>query len=338
MRVLVTGADGFVGQHLVADLLDRGWKVCGSTLDLPPVRSTLSPEQIGSVDWKAADVRDHEALFRVIAATRPDRIFHLAGFASGALARERTADAVTLNAGGTVNLCEAVLAAREAISDFDPRILVMGSGDAYGDAAREESLLEEDMALRPVSTYGLSKAAQELAAHTYRRAHGLRILVARSFSLVGPGQEPPFVVPEFCTQVASIACTSAEPVLHVGNLNVARDFTDVRDGVRALGRVMELDEPRAAYNIASGHPVRIGTILDWILDEAGVEADVRVDSSRVRGEELACVAGDTSLLRADTGWAPEHRVEDTVREVYRWIAGRFERQLGTSVVEEARNP
>ncbi len=320
MRALVTGADGFVGQHLVVELLDRDCEVTASTLSLPPSRSTLTSEQITSVDWKAADVRDHNALFRMISATLPDHIYHLAGFSSGALARENAGEAVTVNVGGTVNLCEAVFRVREEFPGFDPRILVMGSGDAYGDAARDGKPLVEDMALRPVSAYGLSKAAQELAAHTYRRAYGLRLMVVRGFSLVGPGQEPPFVVPEFCTQVAAIAQGRAEAV-HVGNLEVARDFTDVRDGVRALRLVMELDDPRAAYNVASGTPVRIGSILEWILDEAGVEAEVRVETARVREEELTTVVGVADVLRDDTGWAPARPVEETVREVYRWIAG-----------------
>lgn len=325
MRVLITGADGFVGQHLVAELLEHGFTISAATLDLPPIRSTLTPAQSSAVDWKAADVRDHDALFRLISATLPERIYHLAGFASGALARAQAADAVTVNVGGTVNLCEAVVAAREDFPEFDPRILVMGSGDSYGDAARETALLTEQMPLRPVSAYGLSKAAQELAAHTYRRAHGLQVFVARGFSLIGPGQEPPFVVPDFCSQVASISAGRSEPVLRVGNLHIERDFTDVRDGVRALRLMMDLEDARAAYNVASGEPVRIASLLEWILDEAGVRAEIRVDPSRLRREEVARVGGDASLLRAETGWVPERRVEETVREVYRWTAGRFHR-------------
>ena len=325
MGVLITGADGFVGQHLVAELLEHEFVVSAATLNLPPTRSTLTAEHSSSVDWKAADVRDHHALFRLISATLPERIYHLAGFASGALARDQASDAVTVNVGGTVNLFEAVVAVREEFPEFDPRILVMGSGDSYGDAARETSLLSEQMPLRPVSAYGLSKAAQELAAHTYRRAHGLQIRVARGFSLVGPGQEPPFVVPDFCMQVAAIADGRSEPVLRVGNLQIERDFTDVRDGVRALRLMMDLEDARAAYNIASGKAIRIGSLLDWILSEAGVKAEIRVDPARLRREEMARVAGDATLLRAETGWAPARDVEETVREVYRWITARFKR-------------
>ncbi|MCL7972766.1 MAG: GDP-mannose 4,6-dehydratase [marine benthic group bacterium] len=323
MKALVTGADGFVGQHLVAELLDHGVDVSASVLDLPPSRSTLSVEQMALVEWKAADVLDQDALVRVVAAAMPDQIYHLAGFASGALARQFASDAVHINAGGTVNLCEAVLAVRENKPDFDPRILVMGSADAYGDAARGGDPITEDMSLRPVSVYGLSKAGQELAAHTYRRAHGLRVLVARGFNLVGPGQEPPFVVPEFAVQLARISAGELEPVVAVGNLEVRRDFTDVRDGVRAFRMLMDLDAPGAAYNVASGEAIRIGSLLDWIIDEAGVEVEIEVTSSRVRREELDVVVGDSTRLREATGWKPGHDIEASVRETYRWMKGRF---------------
>ena len=332
MKALVTGADGFVGQHLIAELLDQGFSVAASALDLPPSRSTLTSEQIAAVDWKAADVRDRDALVRLVAAAMPDRIYHLAGFASGALAREFAADAVHINVGGTVNLCEAVVAVREQEAEFDPRILVMGSCDAYGDAARDGVPLSEDMSLRPVSAYGLSKASQELAAHTYRRAHGLRILAVRGFNLVGPGQEPPFVVPEFAVQVARIALGEMEPLVRVGNLDVERDFTDVRDGVKALRLLMELDTPGAAYNVASGRTIRIGTILGWIVDEADVEVEIEVAPGRVRREELAAVAGDSTRIREDTGWVPVRDVEASVRETYRWIRKRFGRTEYTSPV------
>lgn len=327
MRVLVTGADGFVGEHLVAELLDAGHEVSASTLTLPPTRDTLTIEQVSAADWKAADVRDHDALYRLIAAIRPDQIYHLAGFASGAMAREHASEALSVNAGGTVNLCEAVGALREEFPDFDPRILVMGSGDAYGDAAGEDVPLNEHMRLRPVSAYGLSKAAQELAAHTYRRARGLRLLVVRSFNLVGPGQAPNFVVPDFCTQVAEMASgRNRDRVLHVGNLDVERDFTDVRDGVRAFRLAMELDEPAAAYNVASGTAIPIRRLLEWILDEAGVEPEIVSDADRRRRAEVPRIRGDAGLIRRDTGWVPKRSIEASVREVYRWVARRYVRQ------------
>lgn len=323
MRALVTGADGFVGQHLIAELLGHEHSVAGCVLDLPPCRTTLAPEQVSSVEWKAADVRDYDALYRVVAATRPDSIYHLAGFSSSIMATRHPSDAVHVNTGGTVNLCEAVLAMRDSDPAFDPRIMVMGSSVAYGDAALGDRPVGEDMPLRPVSVYGLSKAGQELAAHTYRRSHGLKVFAVRAFHLIGPGQEPPFVVPDFCAQAAQIAAGDTEPVMHVGNLDVERDLTDVRDAVRALRLLMEAESPRAAYNVASGRGVRIRDVLGWIVDEAGIAVDIVVSGDRVRPAEPRTVVGDSGWLRADTGWEPYHDLEETVRETYRWVHSRF---------------
>lgn len=320
MRTLVTGADGFVGEHLLSFLLERGENLSASALTLPPTRTVLSSSQMAAVDWKAADVRNHDALFRVLAAVQPDRIYHLAGFASGAMARQQAEVAMRVNAGGTVNLCEAVLTVREEFPDFDPRILVMGSGDAYGDAGRAGEPLTEDLMLRPVTVYGLSKACQELAAHTYRRANDVRAVVSRGFNLIGPGQQPHFVVPDFCQQVAAIARGDRPPRMKVGNLRVERDFTDVRDAIRAFVGVMELDEPDAAYNVCSGRALPIRRILDWIVDEAGVEVEIEVEPERVREEEVQRILGDPARLREQIGWRPERDVEATVREVYRSVA------------------
>lgn len=317
MRSLVTGADGFVGEHLLKHLLEQGDEVSASALTLPPTRSTLSPSQMAAVEWKSADVRDHDALFRVLAAVQPDRIYHLAGFSSGALARQQAEVAMRINAGGTVNLCEAVLSVREEFPEFDPRILVMGSGDAYGDAGDPGAALSEDLMLRPVTVYGLSKACQELTAHTYRRSNGIRTVVSRGFNLIGPGQQPHFVVPDFCMQVAAIARGERPPRMRVGNLEVERDFTDVRDAVRAFSDVMSLDEPEAAYNVCSGTAIPVRKILEWILDEADVDVEVEVDPERIREEEVERIVGDPTRIREHTGWSPRHDVEGTVREVYR---------------------
>ena len=321
MRTLVTGADGFVGEHLLKLLLEEGAEVSASALTLPPTRSTLSPSQMAAVEWKAADVRDHDALFRVLAAVQPERIYHLAGFSSGALARQQAESALRVNAGGTVNLCEAVLSVREEFPAFDPRILIMGSGDAYGDAGTPGEPMREDLMLRPLTVYGLSKACQELAAHTYRRASRVRTVVSRGFNLIGPGQQRHFVVPDFSLQVAAVARGERPPEIRVGNLDVERDFTDVRDGVRAFTMIMDLEEPEAAYNVCSGRTVTIRQILEWIQDEAGVELEVEVDPEKVREEEAPRLVGDPTRLREQTGWKPRHPIEETVREVYRSVAG-----------------
>lgn len=319
-KVLVTGGDGFVGEHLIAHLLDHDCRVAASALSLPPDRDTLSPKQVEAVEWKVADVLDHDALYRLVAAVRPDHIYHLAGVSSGARARERSEEALRTNAGGTVHLCEAILAARKDFPDLDPRILVMGSGDAYGESAADGTPVSEEAPLRPVTPYGLSKACQETVAHTYRRSHGLRTVVVRPFNLVGSGQKAGFVVPDISAQVVAVTARKAEPEIQVGEVDVERDFTDVRDAVRALRLIVELPEPAEVYNVCSGAPLPVRKILEWIVDEAGVEVEVEVDPAKVRSEELPRIVGDPGRVKEDTGWRPEHDIEETVRSTYRWAA------------------
>jgi GDP-4-dehydro-6-deoxy-D-mannose reductase len=317
MRTLVTGGDGFVGQYLIRELLASGADLSASVQRLPPRPSVLDRSELGAVRWKQADVLDPDSLFRLIGAELPDTIFHLAGFASGALARRDPVAALSTNGGGTLNLCMAVLRVRDDSDGYRPRLIVMGSGDVYGDTPAAS--LSETMPARPVTPYGLSKACQEIVALSFRRSDELEAVVARSFNLVGPGQGWHFAVPDFSRQIAGIARAGAEPVLEVGNLLVERDFTGVRDAVRGLRAIAGLDAPRPLYNVCSGRPTSIRQLVDWIVDEAGVDIELRVAEDRVRPEENERIVGDPSLLRQDAGWEPRQDLEQCVREVYRWV-------------------
>lgn len=333
MSVLVTGGDGFVGQYLLRELLAAGADVVASVQRLPPRPSILERQEVDAATWKQAEVLDADTLFRLVASERPDLIIHLAGFSSGALARRAPGEALSLNAEGTLNLCASVGRVREEFADYSPRILVMGSGDAYGSHTSEP--LSEEMTLRPNSPYGLSKACQEQVAHAFRRSHQLDTVVARSFNLVGPGQAPHFAVPDFSLHVAAIAAGDVEPLLEVGNLDVERDFTDVRDAVRGLRVISQLETPSRAYNVCSGRAVSIRQLVEWILDEAEVEVEIRVVAERVRAEESPRIVGDPRLLERDTGWKPRRDLEDSVRSVYRWARATREKggRTGTERLE-----
>lgn len=294
---------------------------------LPPRPSILERREVDAASWKQADILDAGSLFRLVASEKPDPIVHLAGFSSGALARRAPGEALALNAGGTLNLCVAVGRVRDEFPDYSPRILVMGSGDAYGSSSGDP--LSEGTPLRPDSPYGLSKACQEEVAHSFRRSHRLDTVVARSFNMVGPGQAAHFAVPDFSLQVAAVAAGEADPVLEVGNLDVERDFTDVRDAVRGLRVIAELEAPKRAYNVCSGRPVSIRQLIEWIVDEADVEVELRVVDDRVRAEESPRKVGDPRLLERDTGWKPRHDLEGSVRGMYRWARAALERSLET---------
>jgi len=326
VRSLVTGGNGFVGRHLIGLLREAGDEVHATTLDEvagrrlagssspadEPARAALEAAQ-----WHRADVLDREALARVVAAARPERVFHLAGFSSGAQAGARATEALRVNAQGTLHLLEALA----ETADPDATVVVAGSADVY--EPRSDSPIEEDTPLGPASPYGASKAAQELVALAVGRSAGMDVRVARLFPLVGPGQAETFVVPSFCRQAARIAEGGAEPLLRVGNLDVERDFTDVRDGASALVALADLDAPRhRTYNVCSGEGVRIGTLLQWVLEEAGIDPRVEPDPERVRPGEPRRVVGSPARLRAETGWRTERDVRGAVADTYRWVASR----------------
>lgn len=327
MRALVTGGDGFVGRHVVERLVEAGAEVHATTLDEVtggrPAAGERSPEEpanagLDAATWHRADVLDRGALARLTAAVRPERVFHLAGFSSAARAGGRAAEALRVNAEGTLHLLETLAETRHPA----PTIVVAGSADVY--ERPSDVPLDEDAPIGPRGAYGASKAAQEIVALAVGRATDMDVRVARLFPLVGPGQSDSFVVPSFCGQAARIAAGTAEPVMMVGNLDVERDFTDVRDGAEAVVRLAELDAPRRrTYNVCSGEAVRIGDVLGWILAEAGIDPTVRTDPERVRTGEPARVVGSPDRLRAETGWRVERDVREAVADTYRWVASRM---------------
>lgn len=325
MRTLVTGGDGFVGQHLISHLLGTSREVAATILAERAADGTLSNAERGAVVWYRADVVDRDSVRAAVERWLPDEVFHLAGFASGAAARERPTEAVRVNVGGTLNTLEAV--ADSAASRF-VTVVVAGSADAYGPPDETGAELTESTPLRPGSAYGGSKAGQERVACAVAAARRLDVRIARLFPLVGPGQSENFVVPSFCRQASRIASGDRPAVLRVGNLDAERDFTHVRDGVRALEALAGLDGPQhTTYNVCSEIGVRIGTVLDWILEEAGVRPTIEVDPARLRPDEPRRIVGSAERLRRETGWRVEHDVREGVRETYHWVRGRPEGDL-----------
>lgn len=315
MRALVTGGDGFVGQHLLAHLLEAGVDSVAMTLGPTPVPGTLTKRERSAVSWHALDVRDGEGLTRFLDGLRPDRIYHLAGYSSRAEALASPTGALAVNAGGTLNLIEAL----DAANLRESRLVVAGSADAYGRGDSE--LIGERTPLRPESVYGATKAAQDVVARGVGRALGIDVRVARSFPLIGPGQREAFVLPSFCRRAHRIARGESEPVLRVGNLDVERDFTDVRDGIRALARLGEIEAPRVrAFNVCSGQGTTVRQLLAWVLITADIDPEIVIDSGLVREGEPTRIVGDPKRLREATGWHVERDLRGAVEDTFQWMA------------------
>lgn len=292
MRALVTGAEGFVGRHLVPRLAAAGYEVTARDLDL--------------------DVSSAAAVSAAVAELRPALIVHLAAIASVAEAARLPELAYRVNFLGTRSVLEA--AARHVP---EARVLLVCSADAYGSSAPGAAPFTEDVPLRPGSPYARTKAAAELLGGAYAQ-RGLDVVCTRSFNHTGPGQGDAFVLPSFARQAAEIAAGRREPRMRVGNLDSVRDFLDVEDVVRAYLALCNRKVASGVYNVASGRGVRIRDALETILRLAEVSPTVEIDPGRFRPADYA--VGDATRLREATGWQPELGLEDTLaRLVADWL-------------------
>ena len=312
-RVLVTGAAGFAGSHLL-DLLERdssieivAWRRPGERL--PTGRS----EHGGQIAWTTLDVRERDAVNAAVADARPVVIYHLAGAAHVGDAWVNTADALAINA-----LCTHYVLDATRRAGSRPRILIPSSAYVYQPS---DDAITEDAPTRPNSPYGLTKLAQEMAGLEAFAEDGIPVLVSRSFNHVGPRQDPSFSTSSFARQIATIEIGKAEPVIFVGNLAARRDLTDVRDTVRAYRTIVERGTPGSIYNVCSGVARPVADVLQGLLRAARVPIDVRVDAARLRPHDTPIVLGDCRRLRGELGWRPEIPFEQTLRDLLDYWRG-----------------
>lgn len=298
MTILVTGAAGFVGRHLLARLTGGAETIVG--WHRPGTAAAAGP----GVHWRAVELLDRDAVAAALDLSRPDEIYHLAGVAhvgdSWAYAEETLAGNVV----GTAHLVDALHQL-----DLRPRIVVTGSATIYKAAAAP---LTEDSALAPNTPYGTSKLAQEMVALAAWREHRLPAVVTRSFNHIGPGQSPAFAAASFARQLAMIEAGQAPPVISVGNLSAARDVTDVRDTVGAYVALMASGRPGVAYNVCSGRAVSVQAILDGLRARVRIPVDVVADPARMRPVDTPLILGSHARLTADTGWTPQFDLDATL--------------------------
>jgi len=307
VRVLVTGAGGFVGGHLVAYLQAEQPEAQVFGLLLP--RGGSSWGSSAGMTALEADLDDPVATAAAVEAVRPDRIVHLAGQSSPQHSWLDPGGTLRTNVMGIVHVLDG---ARRA--GLRPAVLVVGSAEEYGNAPAEELPLRETTPLRPGSPYAVSKAAQAAIAALYGPAGGMKIVVTRTFHHTGPGRGEAFAESSFARQVAEIEAGLRPAQLSVGNLDAVRDFTDVRDVVRAYWLLLERGEA-GVYNVCSGRGRRIRELLDLLLAASATHVEVRVDPERLRASDVPVQVGDPSRLRAATGWEPRIPLAETLRDL-----------------------
>jgi GDP-4-dehydro-6-deoxy-D-mannose reductase len=314
MRVVITGASGFVGRHLVATFAAARSDATLVGLVRP---GTAGPLADGAIETVPCDIEDASAVLRSLERIRPDQIVHLAAQSSPRLSFEDPAGTLRTNLFGLLHLLEGVRRL-----DLGPRILVVGSAEEYGEVDEHDTPIQETAPLRPRSPYAVSKVSQAFLARQYAMSHGLDIVMTRTFHHTGPGRGADFAESSFARQIAEIEAGQRPPVVVVGNVDAVRDFTDVADVCRAYVALLDHGVAGEAYNVCSGRGVRIGDVLDMLRDATSVRPDVRVDPSRLRPSDNPVVIGDPSKLRAATGWAPEIPLRRTLENLLQFWRDR----------------
>jgi GDP-4-dehydro-6-deoxy-D-mannose reductase len=306
VKVLITGIAGFAGSHLAELALREGADVTGTVL--PGAQATNLAALQKDVATIPCDLTEPGAAAAVLRATRPDRVYHLAGASVVGTSWALRADVLHTNLEATYHLCEGLR--RHPVP-----CLVVSSGEVYGAVPEAEQPILESRTLAPLSPYALSKACQELYVGYYARCEGLPLVVVRAFNHVGPRQGPGFVWSDVARQVAEIEQGTGPAVLEIGTTTTRRDFTDVRDMVRAYWLLLARAEPGDTYNAASGTTVSVQEIIEAFLARAARPIEVRQVPQRVRPVDIPVLSGDASRLRTLTGWAPAVPLRQSVEDV-----------------------
>lgn len=301
MHILITGISGFVGRHLATLLKD--YELHGTVFNSKPADSHVRYHHI--------DLRDEDAVRKLIEEVQPQQIYHLAAQSFVPRSFEAPWETLENNIRAQVNLFEAC---RKI--ELYPRVLVVSSAVVYGVVSPHEVPIPENAPLRPNNPYGVSKVAQDMLAFQYHATYNWHIIRARAFNHIGIGQSENFVVPAFATQIARIEANLQEPVLRVGDLSTKRDFSDVRDVVRAYQLLMERGTAGAVYNVATGTSYSIQYLLDQLI-ALSTHNDIRVevDQKALRPSNIPVLEGDPTLLKQATGWQPEFTFEQTLADV-----------------------
>ncbi len=308
-KAFITGINGFVGTHLNNYLLQKGYEVFG----------TVKPDSDhqNSDNLFPVDILDFESLKKAVDLVTPDYIYHLAALASPAQSFQNPSETITNNIGGQVNILEAV----KELKLMNTRVLVVSSAEVYGKVDEKHLPTDEDAPLRPQSPYASSKIAQDFLGLQYFLSQNVQAVRVRPFNHTGPYQAPFFAIPAFAKQIAEIEKGKKEPVLRVGNLDTKRDFTDVRDVVRAYELLMQKGESGEVYNLGSGKSYKIQDVLEILLRHSTAKIIVEKDPELVRPADIPELLCDYTKLHHATGWRPEISLEDSLKDTLEYWRG-----------------
>jgi GDP-4-dehydro-6-deoxy-D-mannose reductase len=321
MRALITGITGFAGSHLAELLLAEHPEV--EVFGTYRWRSRRDNIQLieDKVRLLETDLRDYSSVHTTLEESRPDFIFHLAAQSFVPSSWTGPNETLITNIAGQTNLFEAI-----RTLDLDPVVQIACSSEEYGLVRPEETPIKETNPIRPLSPYAVSKVGQDFLGYQYFQSYGLKAIRTRGFNHTGPRRGDVFVTSNFARQLALIEAGEREPVIRVGNLEAVRDFTDVRDMVRAYWLAVNHATPGEVYNIASGEGITIQELLDRLIALSTAEVTVEVDPERLRPSDVEILVGDSSKFRAETGWEPKIPFEQTLSDTLEYWRDQIARK------------
>lgn len=304
-KVMIIGAAGFVGGYLIDHLKDEmNWEVYATKLEIEKIERK-------DIEIYNLDILEKKEIIELFERIKPDYIFNMAAQSSVSLSWKNPLLTVDININGVINILEAV---RE-IKQYNPKIILIGSSEEYGNVKEDEIPVKEENNLRPGNIYAVTKVCQNMIGKIYSNAYGMDIVNVRAFNHIGPKQAPIFVVSDFCKQVSEIEKGLREPIIYTGNLEAKRDFTDVRDIVRAYSALALNGKRGETYNIGSGRAVSIKKILDIILKNSTKNIEIRRDEKRYRPIDIPIIEADIEKLRKVIDWKPKILLEESVKEI-----------------------
>jgi len=316
-NVLVTGSNGFVAHFLIEEILKSTQNIA-----VYGCSNHKQPSGQHGIEYYECDIADIRSVKRVIADIQPDQVFHLAAISNPREAEQYPHSAYNVNFMGTVNLLESLKSLGKNV-----KILVVGSSECYGASLTQISppnKIKEEHSCEPLNHYGMSKFFAEKVASKYCNFKNLDIFCTRSFNHSGPGQVEGFVIPDFCKQLARIAVGAQTPTVTVGNLNVIRDFLDVRDVVQAYMVIISSGKKGAVYNVCSGEGVTLSRVLDELIRMSGLKnIIIKTDKTIYRKNDVRYIVGDNSKLKK-LGWDRNHSLHDMLQWSYSYWTGKMQ--------------
>lgn len=302
MKTLIIGGAGFVGAYLIKEVKKEDGEIYVTKMP----QESISEKGINLIDL---NILEPESVVEIMKRIQPDYIYHLAAQSSVFVSWENPNLTVDVNINGVINVLEAV-----KLEVPKARVLLIGSGEEYGHVKGSEIPIQEDNVLRPGNIYAATKACQNMIGKIYADAYALDIMMVRAFNHIGPNQAPLFVVADFCKQVAEIEAGKRDPYIYVGNLSAKRDFTDVRDVVRAYVLLMKHGIKGETYNVGGGHAIAIEDILHMILNQSTENIKIVIDQEKIRPVDVPIIEADIKKLKENTGWMPQIPIKKTIDE------------------------